>query len=45
MFIFHIDLTVSVAMVTENGHQYRLKCRKCHFGPHFGGFTDIIFKN
>ena len=27
VFIFHIDLTLSVAMVTENGRQYRLKCR------------------
>ena len=23
--VFHIDLTLAVAMVTENGHQYRLK--------------------
>ena len=41
MFILHIDLTLKVAMVTENGRQYRLKLRKCHFGPQFGGFTDI----
>ena len=45
VFIFHIDLSLSVAMVTENGRQYRLKCRKCNFGPHFGGFTDSVFKN
>ena len=32
-------------MVTENGRQYRLKLRKCHFGPQFGGFTDSVFKN
>ena len=38
MFIFHIDLSLKVAMVTENGRQYRLKKRKCHFGPQFGGF-------
>ena len=44
VFIFHIDLTLSVAMVTENGRQYRLKYRKCHFGPHFGGFTDRVFQ-
>ena len=25
VFIFHIDLSLSVAMVTENGRQYRLK--------------------
>ena len=45
MFIFCIDLTLSVAMVTDNGPKYRLKCRKCHFGPHFGGFEDSVFKN
>ena len=27
MFIFHIDLSLTVAMVTENGRQYRLKYR------------------
>ena len=27
VFIFHIDLTLTVAMVTENGRQYRLKYR------------------
>ena len=43
--IFHIDLTLTVAMVTENGRQYRLKYRKCLFRPHFGGFTDSVFKN
>ena len=48
MFIFHIDLTLKVPKVTENGRQYRLKLRKCHFGefePQFGGFTDSVFKN
>ena len=25
MFIFNIDLTLTVAMVTENGRQYRLR--------------------
>ena len=45
VFIFHIDLTLTVAMVTENGRQYRLKYRKCLFRPHFGGFTDSVFKN
>ena len=45
VFIFHIDLTLLVAMVTENGCQYRLKLKKCHFGAQFGGFTDIVFKN
>ena len=45
MCIFHIDLTLTVAMVTENGRQYRLKYRKCLLRPHFGGFTDSVFKN
>ena len=45
MCIFHIILTLTVAMVTENGRQYRLKYRKGLFRPHFGGFTDIVFKN
>ena len=44
VFIFHIALTLSVAMVNENGRQYSLKCRKCHFVPHFGGFTDCFQK-
>ena len=43
VFIFYNDLTLSVAQVTENGRKYRLKCRKYHFGPHFGGFTDKCF--
>ena len=33
MFIFHIDLTLTVAMVTENGCKNMLKIEKCHFGP------------
>ena len=28
MFIFHIDLTITAAMVTENDHQNRLKNRE-----------------
>ena len=43
VFIFHNDLTSQVAMVTENGRQYRLNLRKCHVGPQFGGFTDSVF--
>ena len=35
--LFHIDLTLTVAMVTENGRQKRLKQTKCHFGPDIGG--------
>ena len=30
VLIFHFDLTLTVAMVTENGHQYWLKYRKSH---------------
>ena len=45
VFIFHTDLTLTVAMVTENGRQYRLKYRKCLFRQHFGDFTDSVFKN
>ena len=28
VYLFHIDLTLTVAMVTENGRQYRLKIEK-----------------
>ena len=45
VFIFHIDLTLTVAMVTENGCQYRLKYIKCNFGPQFGRFMDSVFIN
>ena len=45
VFLFYIDLTLTVAIVTENGGQYRLKKRKCHFGPQFGGLTGGVFKN
>ena len=47
VFIFHIDLTLTIAMVTENGRQYtgKLKYRKMSFWPYFGGFTDSVFKN
>ena len=41
VFVFHIDLTLTVTMVTENGCQYR----KRHFGLQFGGLTDVLFKN
>ena len=44
VFIFHIALTLSVAMVNENGRKYRLKCRKCHFVPHFGVFYRQCFQ-
>ena len=45
VYIFHIDFTLLVAMVTENGRQYRLKLRKCHVRPQYRGFTDSVFKN
>ena len=41
----YIDLSLKVAMVTENGRKYRLKQRKCLFGPHHLGFIDSVFKN
>ena len=43
VFLFHIDLTLTIAIVTENGRQYRLKYRKCHFGSQFGGLIDVFF--
>ena len=43
VFVFHIDLSLTVAMVTENGHQNRLKWTKCHFGPEIGGLIDKLF--
>ena len=43
VFIFHIDLTSTVAMVTENGRQCRLNRENYHFGLQFGGFTDSVF--
>ena len=42
VFLFHIDLTLMVAMVTENGRQNRLKQKKCHFQPKSGGLTGQI---
>ena len=39
-FLFHIDLTLMDAMVTENGRQNRLKQTICHFGPEIGGLID-----
>ena len=44
VFIFHIDLTLTVAMVTENGRQYRLKSRKCHFGLNFDVLQAVFLK-
>ena len=35
--LFHIDWTLTVAMVTENGHQIRLKSKKCDFELNSGG--------
>ena len=43
MLLFHIDLTLMVAMVTQNGHQNRLNLTKCHFRPEIGGFIDKLF--
>ena len=44
VFIFHIDLTLTVAMVTENGRQYRLKYRKYHFGLNFDVLQAVFLK-
>ena len=44
VFIFNIDLTLTVAMVTENGHQYRLKLIKCHFGPFLEVLQTVFLK-
>ena len=43
MFLFRIDLTLSVAMVTENGCQNRLKYKKkCHFELRSGGLIGKL---
>ena len=42
VFIFHIDLTLTVAMVTENGRQNRLKSKKCHLELKSGGLTGQL---
>ena len=44
MFSIYIDLTLTVAMVTENGRQYRLKKHKFYFGPKFGVLTDVLLR-
>ena len=44
MLIFHIDLTLKVAMVTENGRQYRLKLRKCHLDPNLEVLQTVFLK-
>ena len=44
MFIFHIDLTLTVAMVTEYGRESRLKKEKMSFWTKIGSFTDSVFK-
>ena len=44
-FIFHIDLTLTVAMVTENGRKKKAKIVKMSFWTTIGSFTDSVFKN
>ena len=39
VFLFHIDLTLAVAVVTENGRQNR---KKCHFEPESGGLISQL---
>ena len=43
VLLFHTDLSLTVAMVTENGRQDRLKYTKCHFGPEIGGLIETLF--
>ena len=43
VFSFHIDLTLMVGIVTQNGRQNRRKYTKCHFGPQIEGFVDKLF--
>ena len=40
--LFHIDWTLTVATVTENGRQNRLKSNKCHFELKSGGLTGKL---
>ena len=42
VFLFHIDWTLMVALVTENGCQNRLKSKKCHFELNSGGLTGKL---
>ena len=42
VFLFHINWTLTVAMVTENGRKNRLKSKKCHFELKSGGLTDKL---
>ena len=42
MFLFHIDSILTVALVTENGRQDRLKSIKCHFELKSGGLTGKL---
>ena len=44
VFILHIDLTLTVAMFTENGHENRLKKRKCHFGLKLAVLETVFLK-
>ena len=42
VFLLHIDSTLTVAMVTENGRQNRLKSKKIHFELKSGGLTGEL---
>ena len=44
VFLFHIDLTLTVVMVTEHGRQYRLNRTKCQFGSNFGCLIDVLLR-
>ena len=41
--LISIDWTLTVAMVTENGRQVRLKSKKCHFELKSGGLSSGKF--
>ena len=43
VFLFHIDLTLTVAMVTENGRQIRLKETEYLFWTRKRGLKDKLF--
>ena len=45
LFIFHIDLTLNVAMITENGSQYSLKERENVILDHNSEILETVFLN
>ena len=43
VFLFHIDLTLTVAMVTENGRKYRLNRENVILDHNFEGGFFVFF--